>query len=309
MGIEYTRTPVYMASAAMNSPIGRSHSPLGAPVGPYHPCAVRIIPKSGSQPLCDGAQPATVKEGTYKFSIFGARMGRRGTIGLPGGYPPQFFASRIKLTIAGNDSATVSFQSSNRKSYSSLAALGNRDVRSMTITSSEHGVIKIAFPLEYNIGQIVSGSLTDVATKTLKVRASQVEDGFHLDFIFPIYDLAVKDRWFLYDPDITASSNPNEFVAIGEVRDDGFDLDLPKVAVMLFCGTLAVALLCIMSLLSYRCCKRFYAYLHSGQIIECRTVGRTKSEVEGDAWQVECEQSVTVYSEKICGGQRRRVDL
>lgn len=213
--ISTNKNTFYVSTTAGETAVTRDDSTFGAPIGPYQGCI---------SPLTDGACGAarTFKTGDYKFSIYGYTAGT--AFALPkvpttGAEDAKFFGLRTLVALklkSGADVPSTNLEIHfNGDPTLNLETLGSKDVSSFTLY--EKGgteSIKYDFPKKYNIFPIPTGTSGDMgvptATKDVKIRVSLVpgRTAIYVDYIFDAADFNVKDKVFIYDPDVSVGLAP-----------------------------------------------------------------------------------------------------
>lgn len=176
-------------------------------------CAVQNDPTTDPDCKQNGRE---FKAGDFKFSLYGYTAGDAFTPGTN-----TFLGFRKKVTFKdfapASGNGTVSLMSSgtggNKGTTYTLGALPANGIQGVSdFLVKGKASIKYTFPLWYNLGNTKTCTddkycPLDKASKQVHINLSNVageSNAIYVDYLFDIVDLSTKDRFFVYDPDVTA---------------------------------------------------------------------------------------------------------
>jgi len=161
----------------------------------------------------------TFATGAYKFSLFGYTIENtanaiNGTImNTPGGQF-NYLGFRQRITLGGSPSSATTTYTITKTAGGTvdLDTVAGEDASGFQLCVDSQ-CLDYTFPTAYNYGSLVSGqaSVTGGVTGSLKIKISKPASSTctkcaYVDYLFPLTGLNAGDKWFVYDPDVTASS-------------------------------------------------------------------------------------------------------
>jgi hypothetical protein len=198
----------YLAAGKDDNHTLRGDSEYGAPLGPYSVCI---------SPLKNGAcgDAISMTEGHFKFSMFGYTTGTAYQFPQINNAAAGYFGMRMEIVLKNMDGTTPSgvkeSLSFNNDPKLTLDNIGHTNVKSFRFSMGKLGMIDYTFPTTYNIGTTPDGDSmtvpTPTSTKTVEIHVSAVKgnnNAVYVDYLFEGSDFAVVDKYFVYDPTITA---------------------------------------------------------------------------------------------------------
>lgn len=140
--------------------------------------------------------------GDIKFSLYGYTMGS--AFSLQSGTTHLGFRTKVSFNDAAFTKTNLKFNGATFKVTDAVAATTDlRDFQAVL------GGLTLGadFPLNYNLGSVTGAGPTVSGSKTIKIRATDIPDepkSFNLDYLIPAVDFQAKDKFFVYDPTISA---------------------------------------------------------------------------------------------------------